>query len=278
VVFVPCLHGVSSTGRASRSDGLKVGRIPAQNLLGVGGRRRTSPVADAGLAAFRAALLVCGLLALIGLVSVTEAAKLRLDWVDNSTDEKGFRIWRRTETEGTYADIAARESNATSYVDTTVTEGATYCYRVTAYNDAGDSAPSNEACTLASATSGSDPPASAPVPAGDGGGGGGGCFIATAAFGSPLAPQVQLLREVRDKYLLPYRPGRAAVQAYYAVSPPIADVISRSETLRAAVRFGLMPVLGWAALALWSPGLGMGIPLLPVVVGAWLIRRRSRKR
>ncbi|OGB95980.1 MAG: hypothetical protein A2Z31_02030 [candidate division NC10 bacterium RBG_16_65_8] len=91
-----------------------------------------------------------------------------------------------------------------------------------------------------------------------------------------MAPQVHLLREVRDKYLLPYRPGRAAVRAYYAVSPPIADVISRSETLRAAARFGLMPILGWAAIALWSPLIGVGISLLPVMAGALLLARRSR--
>jgi len=104
-----------------------------------------------------------------------------------------------------------------------------------------------------------------------------GCFIATAAFGSPLAPQVQLLREIRDAYLLPYEPGRVLVQWYYAVSPAIADVIGRSETLRAVVRFALMPLLGWAMLALWSPAIGLGVPLLPIV-GVWLVVRRSRQR
>ena len=113
----------------------------------------------------------------------------------------------------------------------------------------------------------------APAPASSGGG----CFIATAAFGSPLAPQVQLLREVRDTYLLPYGPGRMLVQWYYAVSPPIAGVIGRSETLRAVVRFALMPLLGWATLALWSPAIGLGVPLLPIV-GVWLVVRRSRQR
>ena len=110
---------------------------------------------------------------------------------------------------------------------------------------------------------------------GDGGGGG---FIATAAFESPLAPQIQLLREVRDRYLLPYAPGRVGVQPYYAVSPPIADVISRSETLRATVWFSLIPILGWAAMALWSPAIGVGIPVLPVLAGVLLLARRSRQR
>jgi hypothetical protein len=230
------------------------------------------------LAAFRTACLVCGVLAVLGLASRADAAQLRLIWEDHSNNEKGFEIWRRTETEGTYTQIAVQQSNATSYVDTTVTAGTTYCYLVRAYNDAGESAPTNEACATASATSGSSPTAGAPVPAGGGGGGGGGCFIATAAFGSPLAPQVQLLREVRDKYLLPYRPGRAAMQAYYAVSPPLADVISRSEMLRAAVRFGLMPVLGWAALTLWSPAIGLVIPTLPFLAGVVLLARGSRQR
>jgi hypothetical protein len=104
-----------------------------------------------------------------------------------------------------------------------------------------------------------------------------GCFIATAAFGSPLAPQVQLLREVRDTYLLPYGPGRLLVQGYYAVSPAIAGVIDRSETLRAVVRVALMPLVGWAMLALWSPAMGLGVPFLPIV-GVWLVVRRSRQR
>jgi len=121
-----------------------------------------------------------------------------------------------------------------------------------------------------------DPVASASTASG--GGGGGGCFIATAAFGSPLAPQVQRLREVRDRYLLPYGPGRVLVQGYYAVSPPLADVISRSETLRAVVRVTLLPLVGWATLVLWSPAMGWGVPLLPLVVGVWLVGRRSRQR
>jgi len=114
----------------------------------------------------------------------------------------------------------------------------------------------------------------------DGGGGGDGdgdgCFIATAAYGSPLAPQVRLLREVRDQYLLPYRPGRAAVRAYYALSPPLADAVRRSAPLRVAVRVALTPLLGWAAIMLWAPPVGLGLTAVPIVVGVLLVGRRRR--
>ena len=73
--------------------------------------------------------------------------------------------------------------------------------------------------------------------------GGGGCFIATAAYGSYLEPEVRLLRQFRDDYLLTNAPGRAFVDWYYATSPEYARVIAASEPLRALVRGLLTPLV-----------------------------------
>jgi hypothetical protein len=57
------------------------------------------------------------------------------------------------------------------------------------------------------------------------------CFIATAAFGSPLAPQLSILRRFRDRCL-----PNPLVEAYYRISPPIADYISRHQRIKLCVR------------------------------------------
>lgn len=101
---------------------------------------------------------------------------------------------------------------------------------------------------------------------GSGGGGGGGCFIATAAYGSALAGEVALLRHFRDRYLLTNPPGRVLVQGYYLVSPPLAGVIEQHELLRNGVRMMLGPIVGWAALTLQSPTLGILIAISSLVV------------
>lgn len=69
------------------------------------------------------------------------------------------------------------------------------------------------------------------------------CFIATAAYGTPLEPEVMVLRHFRDETLMQTNTGKLAVKAYYAVSPPIADFIRNNETLRAVVRAGLEPIV-----------------------------------
>ncbi|MEE8492855.1 MAG: SBBP repeat-containing protein, partial [Nitrospirales bacterium] len=89
------------------------------------------------------------------------------------------------------------------------------------------------------------------------GGGGGGCFIATAAYGSPLAADVLVLRELRDRYLVTNAPGQFMVAAYYRLSPPLARLIAEDEMLRATTRGALRPVVWWANLAFTSPTLAL---------------------
>ena len=98
------------------------------------------------------------------------------------------------------------------------------------------------------------------------------CFIATAAYGSYMAHDVMVLREFRDKHLLTHPLGRAFVKAYYTVSPPLADLIARSELLKSMTRVLLAPAVftvkqPTAALLLFSCSL----------IGFGIYRRRVRK-
>jgi hypothetical protein len=69
----------------------------------------------------------------------------------------------------------------------------------------------------------------------------GGCFIATAAYGSPMAPEVMVFRRFRDEVLQRSEPGRMLVDVYYRVSPPLAKYISGRPLLRSAARGILVP-------------------------------------
>lgn len=64
----------------------------------------------------------------------------------------------------------------------------------------------------------------------------GGCFIASAVYGSPLAPEVLILRRFRDEVLLTSRVGSLFIKIYYFVSPCLASVISRVDLLKTATR------------------------------------------
>ena len=73
-------------------------------------------------------------------------AQLTLNWVDNSGGVARFIIERRTGTTGTYAPIATTGTGITTYKDSAIVGGTTYCYRVKASNASGESGYSNEAC------------------------------------------------------------------------------------------------------------------------------------
>jgi hypothetical protein len=71
------------------------------------------------------------------------------------------------------------------------------------------------------------------------------CFVATAAYGSPLANDVEFLRRFRDQYLESHVLGELLVETYYSVGPAVAGVVDHSDPLRAMARDVLDPVVGW---------------------------------
>jgi hypothetical protein len=78
---------------------------------------------------------------------------------------------------------------------------------------------------------------------GEEGNGSGGCFISTAAYGSYLHPHVKVLRDFRDAYLLTNSIGVEFIKLYYTYSPPLADLISRHESIRLITRILLTPLI-----------------------------------
>src|SRR5262245_35927956 len=96
------------------------------------------------------------------------------------------------------------------------------------------------------------------------------CFIATAAFGSPLEQHVITLQHFRDQVLLQSGAGRSFVELYYRYSPPVADWIARHETARFVTRVLLTPMI----LAIAFP-VQTSIILRLMVLVLWLALRRS---
>lgn len=107
-------------------------------------------------------------------------------------------------------------------------------------------------------------------------GGGGGCFIATAAFGSQIEPQVVLLRQFRDEVLLAHPLGQRFVGWYYDSSPPVARFITEHEWLRPIVRGILYPVIGFSYCIIhWVAFAGV---VLSIVFAATLFALLLSKR
>lgn len=96
------------------------------------------------------------------------------------------------------------------------------------------------------------------------------CFIATACYGSALAPEVTLLRQFRDEWLRRHRAGRLFVRAYYVLSPPVAGYLRRHGTARRVVREAVVaPVveLVEAAQTRWRPAASGQRPVDPCESG-----------
>ena len=107
---------------------------------------------------------------------------------------------------------------------------------------------------------------------------GGGCLIATAAYGSELAPQVQMLREIRDNQLMNTESGSAFMgtfnELYYTFSPYIADYERENPLFKEAVKLGLTPMLSTLAIMenaeSESEVLGLGLSVIALNLGMYI--------
>ena len=109
----------------------------------------------------------------------------------------------------------------------------------------------------------------------------GGCLIATAAYGSELAPQVQQLRELRDNQLLHTESGKSFMNSfnafYYSFSPTIADWERENPAFKEAVKIALTPlisslsILNYVDLDSETKVFGYGISLILLNVGMYFV-------
>jgi len=110
---------------------------------------------------------------------------------------------------------------------------------------------------------------------------GGGCLIATAAFGSEMAPQIQLLRELRDNTILETKSGNAFMsgfnQFYYSFSPAVADYERENPIFKEAVKLTLTPLLTSLAILNYvdidteQEMLGYGIGVILLNIGMYFV-------
>jgi len=110
---------------------------------------------------------------------------------------------------------------------------------------------------------------------------GGGCLIATAAFGSEMAPQVQFLREIRDGTVLQTQSGSTFMtgfnQFYYSFSPAIADYERENSAFKETVKIAITPMLTSLAILNYvdidseEEMLGYGIGIILLNIGMYFI-------
>jgi len=108
-----------------------------------------------------------------------------------------------------------------------------------------------------------------------------GCLIATATFGSELAPQVQFLREIRDNALLTTQSGTSFMTAfnafYYSFSPTIADLERQNPLFKETVKVAITPLLSSLSLLQYvdidseAEMLGYGIGIILLNVGMYFV-------
>ncbi|MBI5860033.1 MAG: peptidylprolyl isomerase [Nitrosarchaeum sp.] len=109
---------------------------------------------------------------------------------------------------------------------------------------------------------------------------GGGCLIATATYGSELAPQVQQLRELRDNQLLHTESGKSFMSSfnnfYYSFSPMISDYERENPLFKEAVKIAITPMLSTFSIMTLADDseaqvLGLGLSVIALNIGMYFV-------
>jgi len=170
----------------------------------------------------------------------TNSATLNMNYImgDHSQVEVSFAYKKSTDLFWSYtAWVSKTEDGTHAEVLTGLDSDTTYEFKAQLK---GSAIVESTTLQFITATSSTPPPSR---------GGVCGCFIATAAYGTPIAEQIDVLREFRDIVLLESTAGSQFVALYYRLSPPIADFIAGNEFLRTLVRELLVDPIVWVVEA-----------------------------
>ena len=152
-----------------------------------------------------------------------------LSWVGATSDSIVYNVYLGTNVSG--LELVSQRQAETTYIPT-LNSTTQYYWEVVAVNEYGICSPG---AVWAFTTGERGLPYA--------------CFIATAAYGTPMASEVQTLRDFRDEYLMPNPLGQALVNLYYKASPPIASFITEHPGLKPLVRAGLVPTVAMSTIA-----------------------------
>ncbi len=109
-----------------------------------------------------------------------------------------------------------------------------------------------------------------------------GCPMLTTANGTPLQPHLDILRDFRDKYLMPSKFGRSLVDLYYKYSPYVAELIEKNKVLRMMAWINLLPLVAFSySMVNFGPAVSavmvVFVFVLPVILISFFRRRLRRK-
>ncbi|KKM78109.1 hypothetical protein LCGC14_1363330, partial [marine sediment metagenome] len=178
-------------------------------------------------------------------------SSVNITWTDTPS-ESGYVVERKRPGESFFSTLTNLAQNTTSYKDTGLDFVGTYSYRVRTRSGTNRSA-------YSATVSVSKPGEGSSFP----------CFIATAAWGRPDAPEVMALRRFRDNVLMKNAAGRRFVALYNLASPPLARRIAERPAARLAVRTALRPAV---YLGITHPFMGLGLMTAAFIIIAGVTR------